>query len=53
MTNEDAIIAPSQSQLFGPKMVDMGASVGWALNQTVLMSFLSCGLGSFSLVTKA
>ena len=30
--NEDEIIAQSQSQLFGPKIADMGASVALGLN---------------------
>jgi hypothetical protein len=54
MTNEDEIIAPSQSQLFGPRVGEMGESDGFGLNHMVWMSFWASATGcSFSLVTYA
>lgn len=50
---EDDMIAPSQSQLLGPKMADIGASVAWGLNHMARGVFELSVVGPFSLVTKA
>ncbi|CAK7348845.1 unnamed protein product [Dovyalis caffra] len=54
MIKEDDMIAPSQSQLFGPKIADTGASVTWGLNHMAREeAFELSTVGPFSLVTKA
>jgi hypothetical protein len=54
MTNEDEIIVPSHSQLFGPRAEEICESDGSGLNHMVWMSFWSSVKGcSFSLVTYA
>lgn len=35
--NDDDMIVPSQSQEFGPRIGEIGASVDLGLNQTVLV----------------
>lgn len=50
--NEDDIITPSQSRLFGPRMAEMGASDALGLNHLVWRRSVEfCVVGSFSLVT--
>lgn len=52
MTNDDAIIAPSHSQVLGPRAAETGESNGFGLNHMDCSSFWVSVLGcSFSLVT--
>lgn len=53
MTNDEDMIAPSQSQEFGaPRIGEIGAFEDLGLNQTVVgCVFRLSVLGSFSLVT--
>ena len=49
---EDAIIRPSQSQWFAPKMAETGSSVARGLNHMALR-FIELSFGCASLVTLA